>query len=275
MKPRRTQDDGIAQNNLRAYAGRRSVEYWSSYSEELLTAERAIFTRISGEIRDKPLLDVGVGGGRTTPHLLRISSDYVGVDFAPAMIAACRQKFAKVTFLQCDARELASLGQERFALVFFSFNGIDYVNDDDRQKIYAAVHRVLVPGGYFLFSSHNLRDDRERMARPWQLPRQNWRATTASPRDFMRTLYHFAVQNSTYMRLRHAQVRGSGFSILLDRGQLFRHLAYYIDPVEQVRQLESSGFKNVRVHDRAGMECAAHERSLDAVNPVHYLARKC
>lgn len=275
MKTKTTLDDRISQSNLRVYQDRRSVEYWSSYSDQLLTAERAILVQIRDELQDKAILDVGVGGGRTTPHLLEISSNYVGIDFAPAMVAVCQQRFPGVSFIHCAAREMATLGRETFGLVFFSFNGIDYVNHDDRQKIYAAARDVLAPGGYCLFSSHNLRDDRERLAKPWQFGLQDWRAAASSPRELMRALYHMAKQNLTYMRLRHAQVHGSKFSILLDRGQRFRNLTYYIDPVEQVRQLEANGFGDVKVYDRGGLACAADASSLDRTNPVHYLARKC
>ena len=36
------------------------------------------------------ILDLGVGGGRTTSYLASRASRYVGVDYAPAMVKACR-----------------------------------------------------------------------------------------------------------------------------------------------------------------------------------------
>jgi SAM-dependent methyltransferase len=104
------------------------------------------------------ILDLGVGGGRTTPHLSRLASRYAGVDYAPAMIAACRQKFPQLEFLVADATNLAALGDENFDSVVMAFNGIDsLVPDESRRRCLAEMQRVLKPGGVLIFSSHNPR----------------------------------------------------------------------------------------------------------------------
>ena len=38
------------------------------------------------------ILDLGVGGGRTTPHLSSIAARYVGADYAAEMVARCQDK---------------------------------------------------------------------------------------------------------------------------------------------------------------------------------------
>ena len=43
-------------------------------------------------VRGQPILDLGVGGGRTVPLLRAVSSDYVAVDYTPAMGEACRRR---------------------------------------------------------------------------------------------------------------------------------------------------------------------------------------
>jgi SAM-dependent methyltransferase len=274
MNAKTTPGDFISETNLRGYEDQRSVRYWSSYSDQLLTAEAEILRGIQGAFRDKPILDVGVGGGRTTSPLLRISADYLGIDYSPGMIAACRERFPGVAFKHGDAREMASFGHNRFSLVFFSFNGIDCVDHSDRFKVYAAARDALASGGYFVFSAHNLRDDRERLAKPWQLKLHDWRAARASPRDFARTLYHLLAQNISYWRLRRGQAWGQRYAILLDRGQHFRNLTHFIDPCEQVRHLEEAGFAEISVHDRRGKAWPAESPELDQIKPVHYLARK-
>jgi len=45
--------------------------------------------------------------------------------------------------------------ENSFDTVVFSFNGLGYL--DARDRVYDEVHRVLVPGGAFLFSMHNAR----------------------------------------------------------------------------------------------------------------------
>ena len=39
------------------------------------------------------LLDIGVGGGRTTQHLAPPAKRYVGVDYSAGMVALCQQRF--------------------------------------------------------------------------------------------------------------------------------------------------------------------------------------
>jgi len=48
----------------------RRLEGWTD------EGERAAFELVSVEAKDQPILDLGVGGGRTTPLLRSISRDY-------------------------------------------------------------------------------------------------------------------------------------------------------------------------------------------------------
>jgi SAM-dependent methyltransferase len=57
-----------------------------------------------------------------------------------------------------DARDLAF--KQRFDCVSFSFNGIDTVTYEDRQVILQHVADALKPGGYFVYSTHNLHHSR-------------------------------------------------------------------------------------------------------------------
>src|SRR5262249_26286414 len=78
---------------IRFYAGRTF----------LLDAERSILGDYAEELRGKAILDLGVGCGRTTEYLLPLSRDYVGLDYAPAMIEYCRWRFPEVDFRCGDA----------------------------------------------------------------------------------------------------------------------------------------------------------------------------
>ncbi len=104
------------------------------------------------------ILDLGVGGGRTTPYLSRLASRYVGVDYAPKMVTACKQKFPQLEFLVADATNLSVLANGNFDSVVMAFNGIDaLVPDEARRRCLAEIHRVLKNCGVFIFSSHNPR----------------------------------------------------------------------------------------------------------------------
>ena len=65
-----------------------------------------------------------------------------------------RKKFSPGAPLEPPSRlELGKLG-EQFAAVFFSYNGIDSVNQRDRNVILKEIRRVLRDDGVFVFSSH-------------------------------------------------------------------------------------------------------------------------
>jgi len=104
------------------------------------------------------ILDLGVGGGRTTPFLAQKASSYVGVDYIPAMIEECRRKFPALEFKVADAANLSAFADASFDAVVFAFNGIDFVIPDSaRMRCLQHIRRVLKPGGVVVFSSHNAR----------------------------------------------------------------------------------------------------------------------
>ena len=122
----------------------------------LTDCERHLFDRY---IRPgAAVLDLGVGGGRTTPYLSGQASRYVAVDYAPEMIQACRRKFPSLEFLVTEASNLAAFDTCSFDAVVCAFNGLDYViPDKSRLQCFGELHRVLRPEGVFVFSSHNPR----------------------------------------------------------------------------------------------------------------------
>ena len=102
------------------------------------------------------ILDLGVGGGRTTPHLLAKASRYVGADYSQSMVEACREKFPALEFYCEDASDLKRFDDASFDVVVFSFNGIDFIRTGEaRARCMREVNRILRPDGRFIFSSHN------------------------------------------------------------------------------------------------------------------------
>lgn len=104
------------------------------------------------------ILDVGVGAGRTTPHLASLALRYVGVDFSEAMVRACRERFPALDFRTMDATDMSAFPDASFDAVVFSFNGIDAIPaSGGRARCLKECARVLKDGGVFLFSTHNAR----------------------------------------------------------------------------------------------------------------------
>jgi ubiquinone/menaquinone biosynthesis C-methylase UbiE len=104
------------------------------------------------------VLDLGVGGGRTTPYLSSVASRYLGIDYAPEMIRVCRRKYPDLEFVEAEASDFRFLEPASFDVVVFAFNGLDYVIPDDKRSLcFKECRRVLKAGGVLLFSSHNPR----------------------------------------------------------------------------------------------------------------------
>ncbi len=104
------------------------------------------------------ILDVGVGGGRTTTYLSRDASRYVAVDYSKEMIGKCRSKFPDLEFMETDASDLSVFPDASFDAVVIAFNGLDYVvPKEKRWKCLRECRRVLRTGGVLIFSSHNPR----------------------------------------------------------------------------------------------------------------------
>ena len=254
--------------NLGTYATDEIARIYAETPAKLKLAEEAILGRLAPALRDVPLLDVGMGGGRTTPHLLTLSRDYLGVDYSPEMVAACRAKYPDVAFRQCDARSMEELGREKFGFVFFSFNGIDSIDHAGRMQVLGQVHALLKPGGRFLFSSHNLRLAPER---PWHPGVYDW---SIRPQVIAYNLFCMARNTRNFLRHMGSQSQSAGYGVMIDSAHDFRIMNYYVDPAEQVRQLAAHEFVEIEVFDRHGRACAPDAPELSRTGHVHYLARK-
>ena len=141
--------------NLSAYSSPHAIEVYSR-SNTLTACESYLFDRYIG--LGQAVLDLGVGGGRTTAHLAASASSYVGLDYSQAMVDVCREKFPTLQFVCDDASDLQRFASNSFDVVVFSFNGIDTIRTDSaRTRCFTEAARVLSASGYFIFSSHNAR----------------------------------------------------------------------------------------------------------------------
>lgn len=176
--------DPLTRDALRErYASDELAEFYAR-QVGLQAAERALFEAYLEPGLD--VLDVGVGGGRTTPHLARGARLYVGIDYAAPMVARCRAAFPELRFEVADATNLAAFDTASFDLAVFSFNGIDGVPTlAGRRACLAELRRVLRPGGVLILSVHNARylcfppvwrDTRSWARRAWRLAYALWRS---------------------------------------------------------------------------------------------------
>jgi len=123
--------------------------------DALQKPEETILTQLRSSLGTMDMLDIGVGGGRTTRHFAALAKTYLGIDYSVAMIERCKQEFPAFRFAVADARRLDFAADESYDFVLFSYNGIDHLEQRERTKALAEMRRVLRPNGVMVFSSHN------------------------------------------------------------------------------------------------------------------------
>ncbi|MEI7658706.1 MAG: class I SAM-dependent methyltransferase [Phycisphaerae bacterium] len=206
---------------------------------ELFGAEQALLSRWAPRLGEWSMLDLGVGGGRTTLHFAPLAQRYVGTDYAQGMVQACRERFRdqpRWQFEHCDARDMKRFDEASFDLVLFSFNGLDYIPHEDRLKALREIRRLLKPRGIFAFSAHNL----NAVGYPLR-----WRRTggiSRLPADLLRWTLLRLYNARTLLRIAnapHARINDGTYRFGLQ--------TYYIRPRAQLAQLEAAGFDSIEI----------------------------
>ena len=200
-----------------------------------------------------PVLDIGVGAGRTIPLLAPLSNGYVAVDYLPEMVALARSRHPGVRVEQADARELSAFADGTFGAAFFSFNGIDGVAHEDRAAVHRAVLRVLRPGGAYLLSTHNL-DHRAAGLAPWHP--QCWDVENGA-RAMLACAYRMPQRARSYRRLAPLTREGEGWAVLVGSGYDFSVLWHHVCGDEAAAELSRAGFATPEVFDTEGGEVGA------------------
>jgi SAM-dependent methyltransferase len=216
----------------------------------------ASWSRIAG----RAVLDIGIGAGRTTAFLLPVAGSYVGIDISPAMVRQAKRRFPEADLRVGDARKL-DFPDRSFSLVLFSFNGIDYIEPAERIDVLREVHRVLEPGGCFVFSSHNRHVQGERP--PEFRPQAD--APTSNPlRWLVRLLRGRAGRRrarANFRRLASRQWVRPEIAWINDGFYEAAFLTCHITPTEQIRQLQAAGFTQVDLLlDTRGRPCDTDTR---------------
>ncbi|MBW4488571.1 MAG: class I SAM-dependent methyltransferase [Trichocoleus desertorum ATA4-8-CV12] len=231
--------DGI---NQKTYAAFSVVQHYAQL-KLLQPAEEAILELFRDRWSNMKMLDIGVGGGRTTQHFAPRVADYVGIDYSAEMVAACQKRFATTSPAPRvevgDARDLSRFPDNSFDFILFSFNGIDFVSHSDRLKVFQEIRRVGKPGGYFFFSSHNLQG----LEREFDFRKH----LSLNPITTYVNLVMFGILRFINRSFTLAQLKITTHAIVRDESHNFRLKTYYIRPEAQLKQLETN-FSDVKVY---------------------------
>lgn len=204
------------------------------------------------------MLDLGVGGGRTTQHFAPLVGEYVGIDYSPEMIAACKKRFTaasgKFLFEVGDARNLSQFRDNYFDFILFSFNGIDYISHSDRLRVWQEISRVGKSGGYFCFSSHNLQGIEREFA---------WRNHLKfNPLTTYINLVMWAILRGCNLSITPEKLKASDYAIVRDEPHNFRLHTYYVRPQQQIQQLDSN-FRDIKIYSwKSGREISSKSELL-------------
>jgi SAM-dependent methyltransferase len=226
---------------VRAYAGK----------TELQAPERRVLDELGDRLKVSRMLDIGVGGGRTTRHFAPRVAEYIGIDYSEAMIEACIGQYppgrGSPQFRVCDVRSMSCFENDSFDFILFSFNGLDSLSAPDRADALREIGRVGSADGRLLFSSHNLGGIDGLFRLRWMF----------NPVRLAKELVR-----KTLLRIdneRPAELKSRPTAVVNDGVHAFRLQTFYTQPAAQVRQLEGLGFSDVRV-----LSCETGE-SIEAV----------
>ena len=181
------------------------------------------------------VLDIGVGAGRTTGPLAALFRYYEGIDYADKLVAIAKRNYPDQNLRVMDARKLDV--HETYDCIFFSFNGLDCISYQDRTRFLEASYRALKPGGYLIYSTHNLAHSR---------------TATYMANFFVREQLPFILRPwrlfemlSNRKRLFARQWRSPDgrFCIVNDVGLRFGLLMVYVDIPAELGLLHSYGFE--------------------------------
>ncbi|MCL4415839.1 MAG: class I SAM-dependent methyltransferase [Actinobacteria bacterium] len=245
--------------------------------------EIVILDELFCKLPDMDMLDMGVGGGRTTLYFAPLVKSYIGADYAPQMVKICREKFKdKYKFIESDVRSMNEFEDNSFDFILFSFNGIDSFGHQDRQKALNEIRRVLKNNGYFCFSSHNLNWKNLNNLFSFRLNDYNNKNIYRIKNPVKRKIYIFktkyrafrlAMLNKSFkMSDLIVRLRKKDYGHIYDNSLNGKAKIYYISYQEQLRQLKRAGFMEISSYSRNGLK-TTDEKELNSGGWIYYLCK--
>lgn len=244
--------------NRAVYESPRVYKYYLSTA--LMPSEAACFIKHRSHVAGQAVLDIGVGAGRTAHYLSNVAGRYEAVDYSTVMVRYTRKAVPGISVRQADFRDLGMFEDHSFDLVFASNNVIDSLSHEGRLQALRETHRVLRPGGMFVFSSHNLG-----YKHAFDTPRLKW---SWNPLRLALNCVRYLRSQLNYTRLRSLRLVTPLYAIINDPGHYFACLHYYTTRSEMKSQLKGAGFGLKDVFDESGNLIA---ESADDSNEVSFL----
>ena len=253
--------------DLHLYSKEKIVESYAN-RKALQPPEQTIYDLLESDLGKMRMLDIGVGAGRTSYYFAGKTKTYLGIDYSDKMISSCRQKFKEqkgiLEFKTLDMRKLKKFHDNSFDLVLISFNGIDHLEHNERINTMNEIKRLLSPGAWFCFSTHNLHSLKElyKFELRWNV--------FAMMKNFY-SFCRFRMSNSV-----SELMAISDYSIINDGAHDFSLKICYVNPMQQLDQLRSLGYRNISVYGLRNGKKISSEEELRTNKDFHlyYLCQK-
>jgi ubiquinone/menaquinone biosynthesis C-methylase UbiE len=115
--------------------------------------DREILYRFSQEVAGKkPIWDFGCGPGETTQYLRNLGLEISGLDISEKLIEQANLIHPGITFRKGNILDLEFENESIAAVV--AFYAIVHFSQEQVEKAFREIFRVLQPGGVFLFTYH-------------------------------------------------------------------------------------------------------------------------
>ncbi|MEO6305823.1 MAG: class I SAM-dependent methyltransferase [Bacteroidia bacterium] len=231
----------MSELNLKTYNSTRIVKWYDNLNAVTLV-EKHFFETNKELIAQGSVLDIGIGGGRTTSYLINKCKKYIGIDYSEGFVNAVKKKHLTADIRLMNATDLSEFENNSFDLINFSFNGIDYVGFEDRKKILSEIHRVLKPNGLFLFSTHN-KDHFTYNRAPWSNAQNGF---ITNLKNFIKLLPFLP----RHLNQKSKEIHLQDYAIINDSAHNYNLLTFYTSPAFLKQQLTEHKFGNIALFSK-------------------------
>lgn len=141
----------------------KSLEYWDNVHKDYDRATIKVddwLEKFDDIIMgtQKPILDLGCGGGNDTLYLISKGKQVISCDQSPSAISNIRKNFPEVYDAKCfNMLDGLPFEDEAFDVVIADLC-LHYFLKSDTEKILNDIRRILTPGGYLILRVNSIND---------------------------------------------------------------------------------------------------------------------
>lgn len=141
----------------------KSLEYWDNVHKDYDRATIKVddwLEKFDDIIMgtQKPILDLGCGGGNDTLYLISKGKQVISCDQSPSAINNIRKNFPEVYDAKCfNMLDGLPFEDEAFDVVIADLC-LHYFHKSDTEKVLNDIHRILTPGGHLILRVNSIND---------------------------------------------------------------------------------------------------------------------